>query len=85
MECGLGEPNTRRGAAGCRRWVVVGLGGGVEGGEAAASIFTLYRRLGVKLYTDNGSGRGQLKCLDGVREVAGARSVRAPKQSRDAW
>jgi hypothetical protein len=44
------------GAAGCWRWVVVG-GGGVEGGRVAASIFTLYRRRRVRLYTDNGSGR----------------------------
>ena len=44
VECGLGEPNTRVvGAAGCRRWVVVG-GGGVEGGGVVVSIFTLYRR-----------------------------------------
>lgn len=26
----------------------------------------------MKLYTDNSRGRGQLKCLAGVREVAGA-------------
>lgn len=35
---------------GCRRR-------GVEGGGVAASIFALYRRRRVKLYTDNGSGR----------------------------
>lgn len=39
-------------------------GGGVEGGRAAASIFTLYRRRRVRLYTDDGSGGrgGLLKC-----------------------
>ena len=69
--------------------LVVVVGGGVEKSRGVVvSIFTLYRRRRVKLYTDNGSGRGGLLkwwCLDGVREVAGARSVRAPKQSRDAW
>jgi hypothetical protein len=47
VECGLGAKHARRGcgAAGCRRWGVVG-GGGGEGGGMARSIFTLYRRVG---------------------------------------
>ena len=63
VECGLGESQTRvvaRRAAGagcCRRWRAA------ESGGMATSIFTLYRRRKVRLYTDNGSGgRRGLKC-----------------------
>jgi len=63
VECGLGESQTRvvaRRAAGagcCRRRRAA------ESGGMATSIFTLYRRRRVRLYTDNGSGgRRGLKC-----------------------
>lgn len=69
------EPNTRvvAGAAGCRALgrstAAASVAASRAEGWMAASIFTLYRRRGVRLYTDDSSG-GRVEVL---REVAGAR------------
>ena len=63
VECGLGESQHASWRGGLQALLVLS-GGGVEGGRAATSIFTLYRRRRVRLYTDDGSGGrgGLLKC-----------------------